>query len=88
MVPDLSAMPLAYFTTAAGPDSQDLYGPPGGLLDVYGDGTPLAQAESVVSHAGTGTGGGGVPWWQRADVVGFAMLVGGSFLVWRYLRAE
>lgn len=87
MVPDLSAMPFTYFSTAAGPDSSDLFGPPGSILDTYGDGTPLAVDEAAISGAGVG-GAAPTPFFLRADVVGLVAAVVGGFLVYKYLEAE
>jgi hypothetical protein len=56
-----------FMSSMAGPAEDDLYGPPSSSLDVYGDGTPIGRYESMVAHAGTGTGMRHAHWYQRGD---------------------
>ena len=83
MYPTFDGNPNLFFATAAGPDISDLVGPPLGVLDVYGDGTPMAHA----AHASGGTGGGGsTAFYKRADVQSFAALLLGLWMIHRYAR--
>ena len=75
--------PNLYFSTAAGPDVSDLVGPPLGVLDVYGDGTPLARAQAPSMAHGSG---GSTPFYRRADVQSFAVLLLGAWMIHRYAR--
>lgn len=72
------ADPMYFFSTAAGPDAQDLYGPPQGALDLYSDGTPMAAAQSAIAN---GVGSGGAPLWARADVHALLLMVVGAAMV-------
>ncbi len=85
MYPGLQGNPNLWFSTAAGPDVSDLVGPPLGVLDVYGDGTPMATS----AHAqAVGNGGGGATaFYMRADVQSFAVLLVGLWMIHRYARA-
>jgi hypothetical protein len=69
-----------FFATAAGPDASEIFGPPGNVLDVYADGSPVAGAEQGIA----GGGGGGGPWYLRHDVHALAMLAVGVFLIHQY----
>lgn len=77
--------PALFFSTAAGPDAQDLFGPPQGSLDLYGDGTPLSAAEGAVANS---VGSGGVPFWARPGVHALGLLVIGAIMVHRHMEAE
>lgn len=57
---DTMSNPYAYFDTAAGPDTSDIYGPPMNVLDTFLDGTPVAHSEQYLQNAtpqGSGTFG-------------------------------
>jgi len=69
-----------YFSTAAGPDVSEIYGPPGNVLDVYADGSPIAGAEQQIAQGGGARG----PFWMRQDVHALAALVVGIFLIHQY----
>lgn len=78
--------PMLFFSTAAGPDAMDLYGPPQGTLDLYSDGTPVAAAQTAIANAvGTGTT---APFWRRADVHALLLLVAGAAMVHAHMEAE
>jgi len=81
--------PYNFFSTAAGPDSADLYGPPGNVLDVYGDGTPIAMSESVIANSpGNGMGSGGISGiLNRPDVRAFAVLALGLVMLHLHMNA-
>lgn len=67
---DTGSNPYAFFSTAAGPDTSDLYGPPMNVLDTYLDGTPVAQSEQYLQNAApSGSGTFGLRgFFARADV--------------------
>ncbi len=69
-----------YFSTAAGPDVSEIFGPPGNVLDVYADGSPIAGAEQQIARGSGVTG----PFWRRHDVHALAALVVGIFLIHQY----
>lgn len=78
--------PGLFFSTAAGPDAMDLYGPPQGSLDLYADGTPIAASESAIANS---VGGGGPRGFlSRPDVHGLALLVLGAVMVHLHMEAE
>lgn len=77
--------PGLFFSTAAGPDMQDLYGPPQGTLDVYADGSPMSAAESAVANS---VGSGGAPLWARPGVHALLLLTVGAIMVHRHMEAE
>lgn len=83
---DFNANPELFFSTAAGPDAQDLYGPPLGVLDLYGDGTPVAAAQTAIANSVGGSGG--APLWARADVHALLMLVVGAAMVHAHMEAD
>jgi len=86
MYPSYNANPNLYFATAAGPDVSDLVGPPLGVLDVYGDGTPMARAASQQASAVGKGAGGSTAFYKRADVQSFAILLLGAWMIHRYAR--
>ena len=69
---------MMFFSTAAGPDAQDLYGPPQGVLDLYADGTPMAAAQTAIANS---VGSGGAPFWARADVHALGLMVIGAAMI-------
>ncbi len=82
--------PYNFFATAAGPDAADLYGPPGNVLDVYGDGTPVSMSESMIANspgAGGAGGAGVIGFLNRPDVRAFIVLGIGLVLLHRHMEA-
>lgn len=77
---DLNPDPYAFFSTAAGPDTSDLVGPPGGVLDVYPDGSPMAADQTGLANA-VGSGGGLPALWKRKDVRALGTLVIGVVML-------
>lgn len=76
--------PFMFFSTAAGPAEDDVYGPPSDVLNIYGNGEPMLRAEASLSgNVRRGTGGGHQHWYQRGDV--HALIITGIGYVW--LRA-
>jgi hypothetical protein len=76
--------PYLFFSTAAGPDASDVFGPPQGALDLYADGSPVAGSESRIANA---IGGGGAPFFARPDVHALALLIIGSVMVHLHMEA-
>lgn len=78
----LGADPGLYFSTAAGPNAMDIYGPPASSLDMYANGVPVSQAQSQIAN---GVGGGGLtsrlPFLARRDVHGLLFLVLGGVML-------
>lgn len=80
--------PAMFFSTAAGPAEDDLFGPPSNVLSIYGDGSPIARAESRVAHTGTGAGGmTHTSWLHRGDVHAAAIMVLGIWMVHQYVTS-
>lgn len=79
-----TADPVYFFSTAAGPDAQDLYGPPQSALDLYANGTPMASAQSAIANS---VGSGGAPFWARADVHAFVLMLLGAAMVHWHMEA-
>ena len=80
--------PSMWFSTAAGPAEDDMFGPPSASLDVYGDGTPMLLAEQRVAN-NTGAGMMGVKhdhWWQRGDVHALALTILGYWMIKQHLK--
>lgn len=71
--------PAAFFGTAAGPRLTDYAGPPSGVLDVYLDGTPMAQSQADASSVASG--GGRLAFLARPDVQAFGLLILGAIMV-------
>lgn len=80
--------PLTYFSTAAGPSEADMYGPPGGILNIYGDGTPIAESEhGEAHHSGKGGGSlGAVSWLERPDLGAFLVMLVGAWMIHKYVK--
>lgn len=76
--------PYTFFSTAAGPDASDVYGPPQSALDLYADGSPVAGSESAIANA---IGSGGAHIWQRPDVHALILLVAGAVMVHLHMEA-
>jgi hypothetical protein len=80
-----TADPMLFFSTAAGPDAADLYGPPQSALDLYADGTPMAAAQTAIANSVGGSGG--APWYARADVHALALCIIGAVMVHYHLES-
>lgn len=76
--------PYTFFSTAAGPDTLDLYGPPQSALDLYADGSPVARSESAIANA---VGSGGVPFLRRADVHAWVLMVAGAIMIHLHMES-
>lgn len=76
--------PYLFFSTAAGPDASDVFGPPQGVLDLYADGSPVAASESAIANS---VGSGGAPFFMRQDVHALALLVLGAVMVHLHMEA-
>lgn len=76
--------PYTFFSTAAGPDASDVYGPPQSALDLYADGSPVAGSESAIAN-NIGSGGGG--FLMRADVHSLILLIAGAVMVHLHMEA-
>lgn len=70
--------PYLFFSTAAGPDASDVYGPPQSALDIYADGSPVAASESAIANS---IGSGGASFFSRPDVHALAMLILGAVMI-------
>jgi hypothetical protein len=81
----LDPNPYAFFSTAAGPDAQDLFGPPQNVLDTYADGSPVAASESAIANS---IGSGGAPFWARADVHALILMVAGAVMIHLHMEAD
>ena len=75
----LAADPELFFSTAAGPNEADIYGPPQNALDLYANGEPVTASESAVANAMTG--GGGYCWWKRPDIHAVILLIVGAVMI-------
>jgi hypothetical protein len=75
--------PYMFFSTAAGPAEDDVYGPPSDVLNVYGNGEPMMRAEAALSgNVLKGKGGGKHEhWYQRGDVHALAITAVGYLWV-------
>lgn len=80
-----SPNPYQFFSTAAGPDMLDLYGPPQNTLDMYANGSPVASSEAAIANA---IGSGGAPFWARADVHALALMVLGAVMIHLHMEAD
>jgi hypothetical protein len=84
----ISADPTLFFSTAAGPDAIDLYGPPQGTLDLYADGSPVAAAETAIANGVASQGSGAARFWQRPDVHALLLLVAGAAMVHVHMESN
>ncbi len=82
---DMSADPMLFFSTAAGPDAQDLYGPSQSVLDVYANGAPMSAAQTAIANSVGGSGG--APWYARGDVHALAFMVVGAVMVHLHMES-
>lgn len=80
----MSANPMYFFSTAAGPDASDLYGPPQGALDLYSDGTPMAASQTAIANS---VGSGGAPFWARADFHALLLMTVGAVMVHLHMES-
>lgn len=76
--------PYLFFSTAAGPDASDIFGPPQSALDLYADGSPVASSESAIANS---IGSGGCPLWMRPDLHALGLLVLGAVMVHLHMEA-
>ena len=76
--------PYMFFSTAAGPDAADVFGPPQNVLDLYADGSPVAASESRIANS---IGSGGAPFLARPDVHALGMLILGAVMVHLHMDA-
>ena len=81
-----NADPYLFFSTAAGPDASDLYGPPQGALDLYADGSPIAASQSAIANS-IGAGDGSAPWYARADMHALLLMFAGAAMVYLHMEA-
>jgi hypothetical protein len=79
-----TADPMLFFSTAAGPDAMDLYGPPQSALDLYADGTPMDAAQTAIANT---VGSGGAPWYARADVHALLLMCIGAAMIHFHMEA-
>ena len=83
---DLNPSPYEFFSTAAGPDMTDLVGPPQGVLDVYADGSPLANEQTQAgANAGTGNGPGSIL--SSPDLKALAILALGVVMLHLHMKS-
>lgn len=83
---DLAPDPYAFFSTAAGPDTSDLVGPPGAILDVYTDGSSIAASETGIANT-VGAGGGLPSFWKRRDIRYLIVLAIGLWMLNRHMKS-
>lgn len=77
-----SPEPYEYFSSVAGPSLNDVAGPPLSVLDVFSDGTPVAEAQARVANS---VGGGAhAHWWNRGDVQAFGLTLLGAAMIHAY----
>lgn len=76
--------PYTFFSTAAGPDMSDVYGPPQSALDLYADGSPVAGSETAIANS---IGSGGAPFWARGDVHALALMILGAVMVHLHMES-
>ena len=79
--------PAMFFSTAAGPAEDDLFGPPSNVLSIYGDGSPIGRAENRI--AGDMGKGGMVhtSFFHRGDVQAAIILIVGVWMVHQYVTS-
>lgn len=83
--------PYAFFDTAAGPDTTDLYGPPMSVLDTFLDGSPVAMSEQYLQNQTPGAKGSGT-WglsslFGRSDVRSALVLGLGLFMLHMHMNS-
>ena len=86
---DTQSNPYAFFDTAAGPDTSDIYGPPMNVLDTFLDGTPVAQSEQYLQNA-TPTGGGTFGlrgFFSRGDVKSALVFIAGLTMLHLHMNS-
>lgn len=76
----LSVNPNLFFSTAAGPNASDIYGPPPDVLDIWANGMPVSAAQENVSNMGGGLIG--CPWYMRRDMHSLLFIGVGAFMIW------
>lgn len=83
----LGVDPSLFFSTAAGPNAMDIYGPPSSSLDMYANGVPVTTSQSQIAN---GVGGGGssrLPFLGRRDVHGLLFLILGGVMLHLHSKA-
>lgn len=78
----LSADPNMFFSTAAGPNAVDIFGPPSDVLDIWANGMPVSSAQQEAANIGTG--GETCPIWRRRDVHSLLLMGLGAFMIWAH----
>lgn len=76
--------PYGYAASAAGPALDDLIGPPGNVLDIYPDGTPMDVAMSGADAGPSRVSGarrGVVGFLMRGDVHAFLLMILGGWMI-------
>lgn len=81
----LGVNPNLFFSTAAGPNAVDIFGPPPDVLDIWANGIPVSGAQQDTANAGTG--GGYCPPWRRRDVHAVMLLFLGGLMIWLHNRS-
>ena len=85
------ANPYAFFDTAAGPDTSDIYGPPMNVLDTFLDGSPVAMSEQYLQNQTPGAKGSGTfglsGLFGRADVRAAITLGIGLFMLHMHMNS-
>lgn len=78
--------PFGYAATASGPAVDDLIGPPGSILDIYYDGTPVEAGVSQAAQSNGTKRGGVVGFLMRGDVHALAIAVVGGWMIKRFIE--
>jgi hypothetical protein len=81
----LQVNPNLFFSTAAGPNAVDIYGPPPDVLDIWSNGVPVASSQEATANMGGGIADFCPPW-RRRDVHGLMFLLIGGFMIWLHNR--
>jgi hypothetical protein len=80
--------PAMFFSTAAGPAEDDIFGPPSNVLSIYGDGSPIGRSETrIANDAVRGKGPVHSNWWQRGDVHAAIIMTLGIIGVYQYANS-
>jgi len=80
--------PYGYAATASGPAVDELIGPPGDVLDIFPDGTPMDSASAAIaagpSRATAASRGGIMGFFMRGDVHALALMILGGWMVKKF----
>jgi hypothetical protein len=79
--------PAMFFSTAAGPAEDDLFGPPSNVLSIYGDGSPMLRSENSIARD---MGRGGMVhtnFFHRGDVHAAIIMLVGMWAVHQYVTS-